>query len=157
MQIPHQHSAFCFPAWSPAVWPVLPCLQSQRWRRYCPAQVTSEAAWWFLNTTPPSDTETRFCSAASVFWRPFARWRQLLYVHKLMWMTFLAGFRITTRLLQPWMPTLQILRTAAMALSHCQEDPLGRAVPRADPNWVHLETKMVGHHTEIPSLNSDCS
>lgn len=47
-------------AWSPAVCSVTLCLQSQRWPPCCRAQVTSGAAYWLLNTTPPSDTDTRF-------------------------------------------------------------------------------------------------
>lgn len=63
--------------------------------------------------------------------------------------TLLGWFRIMTRLLQPWMPTLQILRTAAMTQSHWQHSPSEPLVPQAEANWAHWETEMVGHHVDI--------
>lgn len=168
---PHQHHTSlslwsrsctcCFllflSAWSPAVWSVTSCLQSQRWPPCCRAQVTSGTAYWLLNGTPPSDTETR-CTLLLLFllqwWGTILLKETLLNINN----SYLSiDFRIMTPLLRRWMPTLQTLRAVISTASHWQEDSFCHTVHpplQADPEWARSETKMVGHHTEASSLKS---
>lgn len=79
----------------------------------------------------------------------FLWWKVLCVVNFLFVCFFLGWVRIMSRLLQPWMPTLQILRTAAMTQSHCQQGQSAPAVPHAEPNWAQWETETVSHHIDI--------
>lgn len=86
--------------------------------------------------------------ATAMTWRHFFDGRSFVLIFFFFYY-FLGWSRIMTRLLQPWMPILQISRTAAMAQSHWQQGPSEPAVPQTEASWAHWETEMVGHHADI--------